>query len=442
VEYFGEHPTAYIDFALPISRPMRENLGELLSEIYRQLFDVTLSVGLTDDELVTSLARSICKSSKFPIVSLDNIDLMLSRVRRQFREKALPQLQEGVNNPQQYMRVITIAQYQLADLNGVQRIHFYPKPIEVFSGVLHDELTYKRLLTQAVERYDRTNVDPTDAGLDKRLRNWAHKLYELSGGHPYAIERTLNYIGRSYGFRDPEVFDVARKGVCTEVLQAIVYQQVERELGTDNEERIEAFNQLWLFRYLSPGIFSRFLSYIKNKKAWKPLNKVVQTDDLNNIGKSPLWLSFEQTRLLQENKRRTRFFTHILAPVWRKMGNIILEVTDTNRGTTMHRDIYDFFRKIALDIEDDNYDINSRIPCFREGLYHLSLTKSSPQKWFSEALNYQSGFLTSLRDKPFLTESLSELYNGIYEDDELIINMDRRMGRDNTVQLLERIRTV
>jgi hypothetical protein len=358
----------------------------------------------------------------------------VNEVRRQLREEVLSALENRISDPVLYPRVIAVAQFEMSELSGYGEISFYPYLLEEFRGVLHELQTYKNLLRQAYGRWARETLDEHDTVVDRRLSGWAHELYNLTGGHPKAIEETLNYIGKRTEFARNAVFAEERLAICKGVLTQLIERQVRAWLPAVEYQL--AFSQLWMFRYLSPSVFRKFLLQVRDNPNWRDLNAVVHSDDYE-LERGFLWGRLTETPLLQSKGLTPgRFFSHQLAPIWRKLGNLILQVTKPELYSALHRDVYNLLYDIAFD--PAYVEPYARIDCFVEALYHLTQSVQQSRDAFTEQAKGQLDELFKILEAgQFFEEGLYTLRNLLEGDQELATELNRAGVQHTQRQLID-----
>ncbi|MGB0383581.1 MAG: hypothetical protein ACPGWR_02045 [Ardenticatenaceae bacterium] len=435
---YGEHNKAYLDFNDRKYHREALNVERLLGEIQHQFYNTKVSTGLR----LSELAQKAKECFGYGIVILDNIDRIAPGVRRKLCEEIFPSLQDQIRDPKRYLRIIAVAQTQLEELRGsAKSIYFQPYPLAGFGGMNHDLRTYKRLLMQAIERFANGLLDPKDPDDDKLLIEWACTLYDLTGGHPGAIEETLNYVGEDNLFVKSNIFEKRREAICKYVLAPRIEQQVQACLP--NPKYQQAFRQLWVFRYLSKGVFRQVLRTVKDKDHWNDLNAITGPADYEPKY-APLWERFIETPLLQsEGIERSRLLSHQLSPIWRKQGNLILQVAAPALYQKLHGDAFAVFEHFALG--ETTRNINMRISCFVEALYHLTqrnrisasmLTRSDLTQ---KIIEYFYIFLLLLEEEEeFFDENLYQVKKLLQSDQELQAELNQ-VGQQDTYQQISHI---
>ena len=432
-ERYTEHPSAYLDFNEAKFRAMGRSVLDLLREIHRQFYNTTPSSALKLTEQITNLASKARETSRYGLVILDNLDRMAPSVRRQLREETLPKLQERIADPKLTLRIIAIAQTEMQELSGLGPVRFRLYPLSEFQGILDDLKTYKGLLRQAVARWGNQQFDPHDAKADNLLKGWADELYDLTSGHPGAIEGTLNYVGRQTQFAWKGVFEEQREGICQHVLAPLLEQQVQAFLPLSEHQ--QALRLLWIFRYLSRRVFRQLLREAQGRTHWRELNDLVGKID-NGDRYMPTWARLIETQLLQyQGISSRRSLSHQLTPIWRQLGNLILQVTNPPLYQALHGDARAVFEHFAFD--KSAIDTSRRIDCFVEALYHLTQEASIPTAAHSridlteEMPKRLDDLLLLLKDH----EYLYKLYDLLANDQELEAELER-VGQAATRQQL------
>lgn len=436
---YPEHDTVYLDFNERKFRAESRSVEDLLREIERQLYNIESINNFKIKKIIYNISLKIIEKSQYGIVILDNIDGMAPTIRNQLREKTLPALQDRIADPTLYLRFIAISETQLKEFSGRGRISFEAYRLAEFRGVVDDLNTYKKLLRQAVERWGDQKLDRHDSKDNDLLRRWANELYDLTGGHPGAIEGTLNYVGRQTQFARPSVFEEQRHAICLHVLTPLVEEQVQASLPS-LPKHLQAFQKLWIFRYLSIGIFRQVLKEIKGKPHWGDLNTITREDDY--IGYPPLWGQLNKTPLLQGRAPRP-FLSHSLTPIWRQLGNLILQVANPSLYHKLHGDAKVIFQKFA---NNNTLDTSVRMDCFIEELYHFTQeisTSSSPRttvEFTKEVVKRLEEFLSTINitSDDFFDEPLYKLNDLLESDQELPAELNR-IGQPDTQEQLIRI---
>lgn len=439
--YSGNHK-AYLDFNEHQFRSQSRSIEHLLREVQQQFYNTDIDKDLSLDELIANLAQKAKQSSGYGIIILDNIHRIAPSVRRQLCEEILPSLEHQIADPKRYLRIIAVAQTQIEELRGSAKpIYFQPYFLAEFGGMNHDYPTYKGLLMQAIERFASDLLNANDRDDDNLLRNWAYALYCLTGGHPSAIEGTLNYIGLQKMFAKYNVFEEQRKAICESVLAPLIEQQVQACLPDAKYQK--AFQQLWIFRYLSKGVFRQVLRTVKNKDHWSDLNAITGLADYDPKY-APLWQRLIETPLLQsEGINRSRLLSHQLSPIWRKQGNLILQVTDPALYQTLHRDAFNVFDHFVQSKTTRN--INIRISCFVEALYHLTQQNKIPasdqnRSDFTKKVIDDFDLLILLleEEEDFFDENLYLVKKLLQSDQELQAELNQ-VGTQDTYQQISNI---
>ncbi len=445
---FRDHKSAYIDLSQKKFRPCGQRIGDLLEELRRQLFNVTPSLVLNEEELITDLAKQAKDAPKYVLVILDNFDKMVPSVREKLRLNVLPDLQTQIADPTQYLRLIAVSLDEMSEFGGRKVHSFHRYSLGEFRGVLNDQGTYKSLLRQAVKKWRGEEIDPHDIAADNRLNRWANDLYDSTGGHPGAIEETLNLLGRRTTFSNANVFVERRFQICQDVLSPLLELQINNYFSQQPEHQ-NAFGLLWVFRYLSKGVFRRLLRSVKDNPDWEDLTIIADEADYGDTEKMPLWELLSKVPLLQSSaSANDRLLTHRLAPIWRKLGNLTLQVTDPVLFRKLHNDGREVFDYFAL--EEGSPGIKMRIDCFIEGLYHLTQERKPVQGSISseeirhsftcEVIERSNHFLSRLDCKDLSDEYLYKLNNLIERDEELCVELNQTGESDTHQQLLDTIK--
>lgn len=431
---YADHPSAYIDFGDSQFRLHCFSIEETLLEIQRQ-FDRIASPSahpMGQDDLRLTLGTTIRSIGRFGIVVLDNFSCAAPSVRRELREDVLPALEEHIADPGVYIRFIVITQVEMKELDGVGRVSFEPHPLKAFrlSSMPDDIATYKSLIRQAIERWGGRSLPLDDPTADKLLRNWAYALHNLSGGHPGAIEGILNHIGRRTQFRRAEIFEDQKRSICESVLLPLVEQQIQFCLPSSRGHQL-AFHQLWIFRSLSKSVFRQLIRQVQDRPEWQDLNNALCEADYDPI-RPPFWESITKTHLLQTPELVRSLLTFQLTPIWRTMGNLVLQVSNPTLYQKFHHDARQVFDRF---LSDD--DIVMRIECFVESLYHLTQETPTPPSTLSRreftqvVLDRLQRLITSLEGKDHLEAYLYDL-SGSLENDQTLRNELNQIGQPDT----------
>ncbi|MGB0383583.1 MAG: AAA family ATPase [Ardenticatenaceae bacterium] len=430
---YAEHHTAYLDLNDPKFRAKSQHPERLLREIGRQFYNSLLYRALSLPELISNLSYKINQTAQSGVIVLDNIDRMPPDTMRQLRKETLPALQDKIADPTLYLRVIAISPYEIEELSGLTDISFQPYYLDALPSVLHDFDTYQALLRQAVARWGKQPLDPHDAESNNLLKRWANELYNLTGGHLAAIEGTLNYVGRHTQFAGSDLFEAQHQAICQHILTPLVEQAVQASLPT--LEYQQAFQQLWIFRYFSKGVFEQLLTEAKGKSHWRENGMRDETDWL--------WERLIKTPLLLSNVGDERLLSHQLTPIWRRMGNQILQSNPT-LYRTLHKDARTVFEDFADHQMDDT---NLRVTCFVEALYHLTqeatVAPSEPSRrdFTRDLLARLNHFLSSLKGDARFDDSLYKLNYLLENDPELRAELKRVGEPDSWPQLMSMIST-
>jgi len=437
---YAEHHTAYLDLNDSKFRAQSKNPERLLREIGRQYYNSLLYRALSLPELISNLSYKINQTGQSGVIVLDHIERMTPEMMRQLRKEILPALQDKITDPALYLRVIAISQNEIEEwrgLAGLANISFQPYALDALPSVLHDLDTYQALLRQAVARWGKQPLDPHDAESNKLLKRWANELYNLTGGHLGAIEATLNYVGRNTQFATPDVFEAQHQVICEQILTPLVSQAVQTSLPT--REYQQAFQQLWVFRYLSKGVLKRLLREVKDKPHWHDLNGITRHD---NAAVASLWEQLTETALLRSNAlSRHQLLSHQLTPIWRRMGNQILQSNPTVYRT-LHQDARAVFEHFT---DQKRYEINLRITCFVEVLYHLTQeatiapSEHARHHFTQDLLARLNQFLSSLRGDQRFDHYLEKLNDLL--DQELRDVLERLEELDSWRELKRMIST-
>jgi hypothetical protein len=442
-EHYLLNPWSYIDFSQDIFQEHGGSIDELLLEIIRQFgYARSLSsLPILREDLITVLTEQIRQNACYGIVVLDNVDHIASSVRRQLREEVLPTLQKSVSNPKLYIRFIAIAQKKMEDLSDrTRRVFFQSYCLEAFSGEPSELRTYKNLLRQAVARFGFQPLSENNSRDEALLNEWAVTLFNLTGGHPGAITRILNYVGQQTQFvkfvRD-DIFVEMQHDICEKVLTPLLEQQVEACLSLEKHQAI--FQQLWVFRYLSNAVFRQLLCTVKEKPYWSNLYSATSVD--HSIGHALLWGRLTETPLLQSKGVR-RLLSHQLTPIWRKLGNLVLRNSDSTLYAQLHsdaREVFDYFAS-----KQRGHDPGMRVDCFVERLYHHTqvTTAASSERaryeFTQDLLNYLDDFLRSLKDEQHFEEYVYNLNDLLISDRELQLELNS-LGQSDTLQQLSKV---
>ncbi len=430
-EKYTQRPFAYLDFNAPQFRPLGRSIEALLVELLRQFGNpsASLSQPLVWTDLLGILGQTLRSYTCYGVLVLDNVDHVAPGIRHKLREEILPALQARLVDPRRYIRFIAIAQTQMPELSGIGHISFQPYALEAFHGGAGERRTYKSLLRQALIRFSDRKLADDDPRDDDLLNEWAIALFDLTGGHPGAIVASLNHLGQQTHFSKHDVFAEQQQLICQNVLTPLLDQQVQACLS--RQEHQAAFGLLWIFRHLSKGFFRQLLHAVRDKAHWQSLTAATREADYS-AEHAPLWDRFTETPLLQPTGHH-RLLTHQLTPIWRRMGNLILQTNDPELYARLHHDARQVFDSLA--IKNPGYDPGMRVDCFVESVYHRTQEIFTPlpdqaQNEFTQSLlEYFQEFLVSLSEEIHFEEYLHNL-NALILHDQLLLLALQQVDRN------------
>lgn len=426
-EWCQNKQTAYIDLRqLPYYPDDPQKAADiLLQQLRHQLFNTLPHSLLKRVHLIGGLAQAFRDINQCGLIILDNADYADPAVLHELRTQILPDLYELISDPALYPHLIVIAPYQLDILSGYTQPKFSQYLLQEFQDVLTDTGAYKQLLIQAHNKWTKTQWDEHDHALDQLLTEWAKQLYDLTAGHPLAIIRVLDFVGEKTRFNQDNIFSDIEADICRYVLRQLVHDQVAKHVP--DPEKQQAFQHLWTFRYISNSVYEVLQETIPNKKHWQPLNDV----DLR-------WNPLNVEGLLQKDVPSHQLLTYRLSPLWHKLSNFILRITEPDLYRQLHSDARAVYERITYDkLTDSNM---MRISCFGEMLYQLAQehllddhTDDSRRQFTAKVHSYLEKLIPYIQGSQPAAEFKAKLQEMVKKDTELCVLLNE-VGKNDTVK--------
>ncbi len=353
--------TIWIDFASEQHRSCIADSFYFLQETAQQaLGEKTLDLSSHRSQLdkaIGVVGRKLADLDKKIIIFLDNADRGDLRLLTWIREIFLVELSDWNSN----IRMVATGQHPIPEWQGYSSKGRPFQKVEL-SG-FDDSLILSEVLEDSANHFGakqvkiRMNTEPEIWRND--LAIMVEGLYQVTRGHPLAIERVLQYAIEQDGLMHPAFFVERQDEIYRQCLVPIIG---ERILPTLDGSIREAFRSVCIFRYIWGGLIHHLINPGASPQfsnSWEPFSVSGRKWD-------HWWTDFQNTHLIYDPDIRQM---HPVSPVIRQVIALVLKSEDIQQYQTQNH----LARQIHENLlADRKVSLLRRAACLPEILFHAT----------------------------------------------------------------------
>lgn len=421
--------TIWIDLDIEKDRQLRSNKVAFLREFTTRLLHKEFPdiYEMEERDFLDWLGRQIANKRGVAVL-IDNIDrsdrtlsFWLGKVFAHAIDKWAPSTY-----------IITAGQQLIPEWKSVQ----IQRPFISFPLHLIDDVS---IVNQIVDHVIKHHGFPV-AKEWRYKENWNDELDRISSdiirltkGHLLLIERVLEYAVHTNGFMRTTYFSENSSEIYRRCISPAINERILRDLDRDESQ---AFRQLCVFRYITPGILSRLIDDRYPEIAEDITTHIFSDQSTAMSG----WTRFQKTGLLSDVQERGLY---PLSNVVRRVVQCVLSAENRELYQERNRRArYEYELLLqnntnsSLDMDDKLRSTKQRCAYVIEICYHLAYDESLDSISIQERLfNEFSLLLRSLTG--LLALVIPEILNWLRLDDELNDIITQRAGSDFYERLLK-----
>ncbi len=321
------------------------DMRALIIEFYRQLNGQDAPTPLNDLQLLEYAGKCLANTQQAALI-LDNADRLDKRALEWLRATFFEEMAHYAP-----LWVLASGQQVIPEWQGHRAGRpFELVPLSEFNddtviALMIDDLTARCGVEQARQRR-------TAEEWQQELPALAAALWELSCGHPLAMERLLYDAWQHHGALRPDYLTRRRAELVRRCLAPLIGERILPKL--DSVIR-EAFRSLCIFRAVWPGLIRALLA----EGDWPPL-----TD--NDAPADHWWRLLQTTPLIGDVNPRQLY---PLSPIVRRLIALVLEYEDPDLFRARHARARAIYSQMATDA---HVALLQRAACWLEALFHAA----------------------------------------------------------------------
>lgn len=357
------------------------------------------------------------------ICFLDNADRGDRRLLTWIRAKFLEQLSHWLP-----VRMVASCQQIILEWQG----HNTGRPFhEVSLSSFEDTGILRIIIDDVVTRFGVRQVQIKQTSRDEAwetyLQQMSEGLFQVTRGHPLAIEQVLRYAYGEDGLLHPTFFGDNRANICHRCLAPLVGARI---LPTVDRVVREAFRSICIFRYIWPGIIRALTDpHVPSALGgvWEPFGSGDRTWVV-------WWSLLQKTHLVYRANGRQMY---PLSPVVRQVIALVLQSEDAALYQARNlRALQEYERLIA----SPDIPLSQKGAYLLEALYHQTQAGRPPDAHgASEMLHTVNHFLNTLAESDVRIETAHLLFQWLREDMELREAISRYAGSELYDTLLDNV---